>query len=355
MQGNLILLIVLGVVGALIAAELLSLSLDSRRVALHCETDMALTEPGETVTLSYRVRNTAFWPLFFVSFSFRFEDGIEVLEDEAWQAAHRVGGMVSRSYSFDTLLPPHRSVRGRIRLCFRDRGHHSLGTVYVETGDLLGFRSRVRSLEIPSRVICTARSLPEAPELSPLGGFLGDISARRFILEDPSLVLGYRDYSGTEPMKSVSWTQTARTGRLMVKNHDFTTDADVAVLVNLEYCPRPTAERCLSLVRTVCDRLEAERIPYALRSNGDLFELEKGVGRTHSFELQRRIGLSRYVSYRRFDELAAGWAASGLGRRGWIVITPRAEDGFSGRLARLLAAADTQLCVLSGEEAADHA
>lgn len=348
---TLIILIVLGVVAALTAAEILSLTADSRRVVLHCETDMRLTEPGETVTLSYRVRNTAFWPLFFVGFSFRFDDGVEVLEDEAWKERHRIGGLLGRIYSFDAMLPPHRSLRGRIRLSFRDRGLHSLGKAYVETGDFFGFRSRVRSFDIPGRIVCTAAPLPDVPALKPLGGFLGDISVRRFLLEDPSLVLGYRDYTGSEPMKAISWPQTARNGRLMVKNHDFTVDLDVAVLVDLEYCQRPIAERCLSLLRTVCDRLEAAQIPYAVCSNGDLFETEKGVGRKHSFEIQRRIGLSRFVRYRRFEELAARWAASGLGRRGWIVVTPRADAGFRAELDRLLAARDTRLCLLSGEEA----
>ncbi len=352
---TLIILIVLGVVAALTAAEILSLTADSRRVVLRCETDMRLTEPGEAVTLSYRVRNTAFWPLFFVGFSFRFDDGVEVLEDEAWKEKHRIGGLLGRTYSFDAMLPPHRSLRGRIRLCFRDRGLHSLGKVYVETGDFLGFRSRVCSFDIPGRIVCTAAPLPDVPALKPLGGFLGDISVRRFLLEDPSLVLGYRDYTGSEPMKAISWAQTARNGRLMVKNHDFTVDLDVAVLVDLEYCRKPVAERCLSLLRTVCDRLEAAQIPYAVCSNGDLFETEKGVGRKHSFEIQRRIGLSRFVRYRRFEELAARWAAGGLGRRGWIVVTPRADADLRSSLERLLAARDTRLCLLSGEEAAEDA
>ena len=339
---------------ALAAAEVLSLVLDNRHVILRCEADMTLTEPGETVTLTYRVRNTAFWPLCFVGFSVLFPEGVELREDESWKQSHAVGSLVGKMYSFETGLLPHRVLRGRIRFALTRRGVHSLGKIYVQTGDFLGFRSSVRSFEIPGSIICTAAPAADAPALEPLGGFLGDVSVRRFILEDPGIVLGYREYTGREPMNRISWTQTAKNGCLTVKSHDYTVDTDVAVLVDLEQCAKPLAERCLSLTRTVCDRLEAERIPYALLSNGDLSETAKGVGRMHSFEIQRRLGLSRFVRYRAFSELADQCAARGPGRRGWIVITPARTAELESVLARLQAAADGPLCVLVGEEG-EHA
>lgn len=354
MPEGLLILIVVGALVGLIAAEVLSLVLDNRHVALRCEVDMRLIEPDEVLTLSYRVRNSAAWPLFFVGFSFLFDDSVEVREDQAWKEAHSSGGFLGQVYNFDAVLPPRRILRGSIRLSIRERGARSLGKIYIETGDFLGFRSRVRTYDIPGTVVCTARSLPEAPELRPLGGFLGDVSVRRFLMEDPSLVLGYREYTGSEAMKRISWTQTARTGKLMVKNHDFTVDTDVAVLVDMESCKKPVAERCLSLTRTVCDRLEAAKIPYTVLSNGDLFETEKGIGRKHCFEIQRRIGLSHFVRYRRFEQMAAHWVSAGVGRRGWIVITPSAATGAGAAIQQLLTASGTQLCVLTGEEA-DHA
>ena len=355
MPQSLITVIIVSLLAGAVAAEVLSLTRNNRHVAVRCEVDMRLTEPDEVVTMTYRIRNTAFWPMPFVSFSLLFDDSVEIREEEDWKKAHHVDSLFGKMYSFDVCLLPRRVLRGSVRFSFRERGLHSLGQVYVETGDFLGLRSSVRSFEIPGRLICTARPLPEAPEIQPLGGFLGDVSVRRFILEDPSLVLGYRDYTGAEPMKRISWTQTARTGRLMVKQHDFTVDADVAVLVDVEACKKPSAERCLSLTRTVCDRLEAVQVPYAVLSNGDLFETEKGVGRMHSFEVQRRIGLSRFVRYRRFDELVSQCVRAGLGRRAWIVVAPQVDEALAAALNRLQLASDTRICLLTGEEATDHA
>lgn len=341
--------LIVAVLAAVITLEVLSCTLNDKHVAFRCEVDMGLTEPDEVATLTYRVRNTAFWPIMFVGFSFLLNDGVEIREDEAWVERHSSGGLFGNMYSFETYLMPHRALKGKLHFSLKERGRHSIGRVYLEAGDLLGFKTKVFSFDIPGSVICTAKALEDDPQIVSLGGFLGDISVRRFIMEDPSLVLGYREYTGAEPMKNISWTQTAKTGCLMVKKHDFTVDIDIAVIVDIEFCDKPAAERCLSLVRTVCDRLEEARIPYALFSNGDLFEMQKGIGRQHNFEVQRRIGISKFVKYKSFDEVVLHSVRNGFGKRGFIVILPRMDRSGMERVARLESVSDSRACVLCGE------
>ncbi len=327
-------------------AELHSLKKWNRRVVLQCQLDMRLTEPGEIATLSYRLSNTASWPLSFVSVSFLFDKAVEIREEGRDEAP---GLRARNSYIVDTALRPRQACRGAIRLSLRERGSYTLGRVYLETGDLLGLRSVIRSFDLPISVVCTAGPAPEQPELETLGGFLGDVSVRRFILEDPGLILGYREYTGAEPMSAISWLQTARTGRLMVKQHDYTVDTDVAVLVDIEAVKKPLAERCLSLVRTVCDELERLQIPYVVLSNGDLRSGEKGVGRVHNFEIQRRIGVCRFVRYRGFRHLLASCAADGA-RKGYIVVAPARSEELTAGVRRLRAASGSRVCVLTGKE-----
>ncbi len=348
-------LIVFGMLVALCAAQILSLCLNHKHVELHCEVDTDLTEPDELFTLSFRARNTGLWPLFYVSVSFALEEGLEVRESEAWKQANCTKNASLTMVRFKLSLLPRHTARGRVHLSASRRGQYILGKGYIETGDFCGFSSKVYSYDMPRKLVCTARRLPEEPAIKPAGGFLGEMSARRFILEDPSLILGYRSYTGAEPMKRISWTQTARTGQLMVRNPDFTVDADVVVLMDEEDCGKELTERCLSMLRTACDMLEAARIPYAVISNGDLSELPKGVGRRHNFEIQRRIGLSHFTRYRRFEDLAAQCAAGELIPRGWIVIVPQADASVRASVARLGAAANGQVCLLTGEEATNHA
>ena len=331
-------------------AEVLSLRNWNRRVTFRCQIDMRLTEPGEVALLTYWLENTSRIPLPSVSVSFLFGKAVEVLED--WEDG--VENHTRSLFNVDTALRGRQACRGTIRLSFRERGSHELGRVFLETGDFLGLRSVIRSFDIPISVVCTASPAEDRPELEILGGFLGEISVRRFILEDPSMILGYREYTGTEPLKSISWLQTARTGRLMVKHHDYTVDTDVAVLVDVEAVQKPLMERCLSLVRTVCDELERQKIPYVVLSNGDLCSAEKGVGRVHCFEIQRRIGLCRFNRHLGFRHLLARCAADGA-RKGYIVVAPALSEEIAAGVRRLRAATGTRVCILTGKEGEDHA
>ena len=332
---------------ALGAVEIYSLKRWSAHVVLRCELDMHLTEPGEAVTLRYRICNTGRWPLPSVSVAFYFSNAVKLLDGDPENRSRNC-------FYVDTALLPHRICRGTIRITFPERGRHDLGRVYLETGDFLGLRPVMRSFDIPLSVVCTAKAVDERPEIEPLGGFLGDVSVRRFIMEDPSMVLGYREYTGSEPLKDISWTQTARTGKLMVKQHDFTVEADVAVLVDTEDVGEERAEYCLSLVRTVCDELERRQIPYAVLSNGDLRFREKGVGRGHCFEIQRRIGLCRFIRYWSFRRLVADCAA-GSGWRGYIIVTPNLNDELGEGVRWLRDRTGTQVCVLTGKGGEEHA
>lgn len=350
MSFELSILMVFCLLAFFLTAELYSLRRGKRHVSLRWEFNMNLTEPDEIVTLTYQIQNTSALPVPFVSFSFYFPEGVEVRESEAWMAEHRIGGSLAQMYSFDVNLRAHRGLRGKIHFSLKNRGLYEMGKAYVETGDFLGFRSHVHSFPIRDRIICTARPLPDAPEVEALGGYLGDISVRRFILEDPSLILGYREYTGTEPLKSISWLQTARTGALTVKKHDFTVDTDVAVILDIEQCPKAVAERCLSLMRTVCDVLEEQRIPFSVFSNGDLFSTAKGSGRLHNFEVQRRIGLVRFVRYQALEELLDRWAGQRFGQRGSVVIAPRCTDELAADMARLQRHSSVKPLLLIGEE-----
>lgn len=333
-----------------LAAELYSLRRGKQHVSLRWEFNMSLTEPDEIVTMTYQIQNTSALPVPFVSFSFYFPEGVEVHESPDWIEAHRIGGSLAQMYSFDVNLRAHRGLRGKIHLCLKERGLYEMGTAYIETGDFLGFRSVVRHTDIRDRIICTARAFPEGPKVEPLGGYLGDISVRRFIMEDPSLILGYREYTGAEPLKSISWLQTARTGALTVKKHDFTVDTDVAVILDVEQCPKAVAERCLSLLRTVCDVLEERRIPFSVLSNGDLFATAKGSGRMHNFEVQRRIGLARFIRYQSLQSLFDQWCTPGFGQRGGIVIAPRYTEALAADLERFQNRSSVKALLLLGEE-----
>ena len=329
--------------------ERLSRRDDLRQLSVEFDADMDLVEPGEIITLRYTVSNASRFPLLYVGFGLMLDEAVAVEEDEAWSARH-----LSRSFSGVRVdhrfyLLPRQRYSGRLHLSLKKRGVVDLGRCYLEKGDLLGMSSTVRSREIGIRVVCTSECVPlEDPKT--LSGFLGSISVRRFLHEDPTMLLGYRDYTGREPMKQISWFQTAKNGRLTVRVLDHTVEHNVTLLVNMEAANPRVSERCLALTRTVCENLEARKIPYAFYSNGDLQSLREGLGRSHLFFILRRIGVSRLTGYRSFSSLVDDCIARRSGVDSYIVITPALDAAGEGALRRLQAVSDIKLCVLFGEE-----
>ena len=334
----------------LFVVESLSRRDDIRHLHFSAELDSTLVEPGEVISLRYCVTNTSRWPVLYASLALRLEPEVELCEDESFCRRYASRDFTGTRIDHHFFLLPHRQFSGRLRFCFRQRGLYELGRYYIESGDFLALHPTMRSAALDTRVLCTAALCP-TDELEVRGGELGDISVRRFILDDPTMLLGYREYSGREPMKQISWKQSAKVGRLMVRQNDYTTDRIAAVVVNMDSADKRGMERCMQLTRSVCEDLEDRRIPYALLSNGDLFSLSEGLGRSHLFFILRRVALSRLTGFTPFDDLIEACIRRRRGNCSYIVITPSVNEGTERALARLAPHLDQEILVLTGEEA----
>ena len=338
--------ILFSIAAVVLALELISLGPAAKRVRVDCETDLSMAEPDEIITLRYTVSNLSSLPKLFLGVSIYFGENAVIREDADWMEIYADKNAAGVSFQRHFALLPHTAATGKVRFSLTKRGLHTIGKVYMETGDFLGLHTSVISEEAKLKIICTARMTEEEPETQTLGGLLGEISVRRFIHEDPTMIMGFRPYTGREPMRQISWPATARAGQLMVKELDYTVDTNVAVVVNMQDPRRRWMERCLELVRTVCETLEDRKIPYALVSNGDLGSLEEGLGKGHIFAVLRGLGLSRLAAYESFLPLAERCVTDRRTNRSYIVITP--EPDSEGVLQLLQQHSDCELCVLYG-------
>ncbi len=338
-----------GTVIGIAVFEIISLKMLGRHLRVEYEADTGLVEPGETLTFRYAVYNMSSWPILFLRVSLYLDDAA-VLREDPKKNRHVRQDRFGTRVDHRLYLLPRRRFAGKVRLSFDARGIHRIGKIYLETGDFMALRSDVITQELDTRVVCTAKLSSDPVDVRTLGGFLGDISVRRFIHEDPSLLIGYQEYTGNEPMKKISWMQTARTGQLMVKKNDYTVDTNVAVLVNMQNSSRGDMEACLRLVRSVCEHLEAARIPYALLSNGDLHSAAEGQGRPHLFGILRRIGRSDLACFSSFRQLVERCAYARREGRSYIVVTPPLSEEGKADLALLQRFSDHELCVLCGRE-----
>lgn len=316
-----------------------------------------LVEPGASFDLILRLTNRS-WVFFpFLRVSVRLPERLIVDAPPDWLRPDNRGGQY---LSVTTWLLPKQQLSTPISLSAASRGRYLVQGLTVCSGDFLGLSEHGQSYDQYLEVVALPKEAPTQDMARISGGFPGDLSVNRFLYEDPVLTVGYRDYSGREPMKMLSWTQMARTGKLMVKQYDHTLETSVTVILNVA-CqsgePEPLIEACYSLARTVCRQLEERGIHYAFQTNdiaaGDFSSWQsvgEGLGQRHLLHILEGLGRGLCQPACSCEALLERAVRSSDSAHGLLFITPE-DDPETLRLAALWAdRAGVQLWSVTGQE-----
>lgn len=154
------------------------------------------------------------------------------------------------------------------------RGLFSINEVRLELGDFIGFESKTQRVLINKEIIVYSKRLDFSESLVPMGSIYGDTSVRRWIIDDPFMTVGIREYTGNEPERFIHRPSSLKYRDLMIKNFHFTTDNSLMVLLNVETM-KPSwklieddiIEKVISLGRAVIEEFEDSKIPYGFSTN----------------------------------------------------------------------------------------
>lgn len=355
-------LLILLLVGVL-ALQRFWAAYQQRQLRYHYRYDCSLAEPGQTVTFTSTVANVGALPVLYVGLSEYFPDSVTPVNAESRMQKDLIRQFGEYRTDYTMYLLPHRQYHTRFQFSLPRRGVYSMGKYYLESGDFLGFRTAIHSGELRKKIVVMPSRSESSLVYQALGGYLGDVSVRRFLPEDPILTIGCRDYTGREPMKSIAWAQTARSGKMLVKQYDHTVEASATVLLNLDGGTREELEECLRITRTVCEELEKKRISYDYMTNGDtrgrvknLFYLAQGLGKQHYLTIMYGLGTSACRNLRSFSQLVDRCTAQRRAGNGYILITPPLTAVQQNQLQHLRRHSDFDVCVLEAKaEGGDRA
>lgn len=165
-------------------------------------------------------------------------------------------GMVSVSRT--TSLAWYQRVSWVSRFECRSRGYFHFGPAALRSGDPFGFFESRREVRAQEYVTV----LPRLYDLSALGlptrRPFGDVRGGSPIFEDPSRLIGIRDYRAGDPLKRIEWKATARRGALQSRVYEPSSSLHLLIALNvntLEYVwegyDPVKLERCISLAGSV--------------------------------------------------------------------------------------------------------
>ncbi|MGN0649146.1 MAG: DUF58 domain-containing protein [Oscillospiraceae bacterium] len=132
------------------------------------------------------------------------------------------------------MLKGYQKIRRSWRVKCEKRGIFRVEDISLAVSDLFGLIKPTIVFKV-ERSICVL-PLPaniNAPELSS-ETYIGDISVNRFVQPDPFVISGAKEYTGREPMNRIHWSQSARLGKIMVYNNEYTTERRMLIIMNMQ-------------------------------------------------------------------------------------------------------------------------
>jgi len=232
------------------------------------------------------------------------------------------GELLQNHRSLFTLKSYTQIVRRHHITCTR-RGVFRLNSATMTAGDLFGMFDAVRTIPLDLELIVYPEIVPlhEIPFSNK--SWIGDMTVRRWILEDPFWKSGVRSYQPGDPLKNVHWKATARTNQLQVHQLDFTADRKIMILLNFETTKGMWSkvthpemiEQAISYAASIANTTIPQGIETGFACNGTMKSLVKGqpvilppAAGTHHltdlFENMAKLELELSASFRTFME---GW------------------------------------------------
>lgn len=196
------------------------------------------------------------------------------------------------------MLKGYQKIRRSWKVKCEKRGVFKVEDITLAVSDLFGLVKPTCVFKV-ERQICVL-PLPaniNAPELSS-EAYIGDISVNRFVLPDPFVISGAKEYSGREPMNRIHWAQSARLGKIMVYNNEYTTERRMLIIMNMqrtfhserEKLPVSALETQIKGAAFMLDHCYATHTPVALTANsGESLNIEPMEGYEHNISALRKL------------------------------------------------------------------
>lgn len=240
------------------------------------------------------------------------------------------------------MILPYQRIKRDYVVKFNDRGRYLMRNVTLTAGDFLGLNTVSREVEYSDEIIVYPKALDLENEVTQVGEFIGDISVKRWIIDDPLVTSGIREYTGFEPEKTIHWPSSLKHGSLMVRNFDYTSDNSVFIILNIE-CFKPhwsginkeAIEKTYSLVRALMDELEQEHIKYGFTTNSQISEhfngenyLRSSLGEEHYYDILTSLGSADYSISVPFEKLISNTISWHVSCKTYIIITPVVLENY---------------------------
>lgn len=249
--------------------EQISLNNHIDRITYTCTPNVNKCEIGEVFDVKTIISNRSNKFLTHIRLEEHFPYELEIIDVEK-NSTFRT--KTSLHYNYGFFIRRKERVTRIIKTKINCRGEFNFSGCKLFVDDFLGFLQPNLEIKQNEKITVYPKQIDNIDFKNALSNFYGDIISKRTYIDDPILILGYRDYTNRDPFKNISWKQSAKRNSLMVKEFDYTQEYTVDIMLDLNYMgdfenTNKNQELCFSIIRTTCEFLSSKKVAYTLISN----------------------------------------------------------------------------------------
>lgn len=221
------------------------------------------------------------------------------------------------------------------------RGVFNIEDTTIIGADLFGTYHYSNVIHIKSEVIVLPHPIDMDAYIEKVDESQGERIVRRFILEDPFITAGVREYTLRDSMNKVHWGITARQGQLMVRNNEATSKQSLTIILNnqlyREQLREPIRDERLEYAIRIAagelDKTIKSSMPVRLLANGTVGKENESLittemwGKSHVHELMILLSRLKETYTEHFDKFLAHYGTSILSTE-VILITCYIEEAM---------------------------
>lgn len=187
---------------------------------------------GENVTLTTEIINKKLLPLPWIQVLSSIPKEIIINNVDS----NNLNNNGEKDYCITTSLFSYQRVKRKDKFYFKKRGYYTFyNNIEITIGDFLGFMP-------PGSIILNhPNELIVYPKVEPLEKLIismkkpqGDISIRRWIMPDPTQIIGVREYTTSDSFNTIDWKATAKLNSFHVKKFDYNSESSLMIFLNIK-------------------------------------------------------------------------------------------------------------------------
>ncbi|NLI61554.1 MAG: DUF58 domain-containing protein [Clostridiales bacterium] len=304
---------------------------------------------GERIEMIERISNRKLLPVAWLRIESKISEDLEFDKQSNLDIRHK------QFHNSLFSLMPYTGINRRHKIRCKKRGCYRLNSATLTCGDLFGFQDATRIYELDAELLVYPKLLPldDIPFLS--RSWMGDVAVRRWIVEDPFIYAGVREYSAGDPLNSINWKATARSGSLQVHKREYTADPRIMIYLNMDIgedmwgpiTEPQLIEKGISYAASIASHAIAQGIDTGFGSNGYLID-EPGQGvrvfprsgeeqLTLLLETMARLIIDRSLTFYTFLEEDIKYRGAGTfsGSVDYLFITSYVTDRMRNQIRQL--------------------